>query len=113
VLRRPVELAAETGQVDFGLPAKPNPQQFHLLLLFLQPQVQPSSNLLRYRHAVAFKQGPQSLQLIVLKPDLRQQAQVMTCDQSMPTLETLLEPIAEARAKYSNHLSATNTTTSN
>ena len=48
---------AQTGQVDFGLPAKPNPQQFHLLFPLLQPQVHPSSNLLRYRHAVTLQQG--------------------------------------------------------
>jgi hypothetical protein len=61
-------------QVDFGLPAKPNPQQFHLLFLFLQPQINASSNLLRYRHPVTLKQGAQSFQLIVLKPDPRSAA---------------------------------------
>jgi hypothetical protein len=40
--------------------------------------------------------------------DLRQQAQVMICDQSMPTLETLLEAIEETRKKYSEQLKLAN-----
>jgi hypothetical protein len=41
--------AAETGQVDLVYPRRPNPQQFHLLFLLLQPQVNASSNLFSYR----------------------------------------------------------------